>query len=463
MTSGPAHSPRALSDTTIEASQPPPERHPYLDRPNRTLFRLTVPVLFSLVAEPLTGLVDTAFVARLGSAELAALGVGTMALSSVFWIFNFLGISTQTDVARADGRGDTDGRAMVVSVGLTVALTMGLVAGLLLTPATPWIARLLGADGSILQAADTYTSIRWWGAPAILVTITGFGALRGVQRMNLPLWIAVGVNAMNIGLDAVLIFGFGPIPAFGIAGAAWASVAAQWSGAVVVLIVCARVLGARPAFDRARAAALFRAGGDLLLRTGTLTLFILIGTREATRLGADQGAVHQAIRQFWMFTALFLDAAAISGQTLVAYFEGHDHRRAALHVARTVVTWSLVLGVGMSAAMWTLSDQVALLLVPEEARYLFAGPWLAALLFQPLNALTFATDGIHWGTRDFRYLRNATITASTLGISAMYLVKTAGALDVTAIWIVTGGWIVVRVLFGLLRIWPGVGRAPLRA
>lgn len=181
---------------------------------------MTVPVLFSLVAEPVTGLVDTAFVARLGSVELAALGVGTMALSSIFWVFNFLGISTQTDVATADGRRDATARAMVVSVGLTVAAVLGVLAGLLLTPATPWIARLLGADGGILSAADTYTSIRWWGAPAILVTITGFGALRGIQRMSLPLWVAVGVNALNIGLDAVLIFGVGPIPAMGIAGAA---------------------------------------------------------------------------------------------------------------------------------------------------------------------------------------------------------------------------------------------------
>ncbi|MGA1495224.1 MAG: MATE family efflux transporter, partial [Rhodothermales bacterium] len=82
-------------------------QHPFEKAPRRTLFRLSVPVLFSLVAEPITGLVDTAFVSRLGAVELAALGVGTMALSSVFWIFNFLGVATQTDVAQADGRGQS--------------------------------------------------------------------------------------------------------------------------------------------------------------------------------------------------------------------------------------------------------------------------------------------------------------------------------------------------------------------
>ena len=56
--------------------------HPVHQRPHRTLLALGLPVLGSLVAEPLTGLVDTAFVARLGAAPLAALGVGTIVLSA---------------------------------------------------------------------------------------------------------------------------------------------------------------------------------------------------------------------------------------------------------------------------------------------------------------------------------------------------------------------------------------------
>ena len=78
--------------------------HPFVASPHRTLFSMSLPVLLSLIAEPLTGLVDTAFVARLGSESLAALGVGTVALSSIFWAFNFLGIGTQTEVAQAHGR-----------------------------------------------------------------------------------------------------------------------------------------------------------------------------------------------------------------------------------------------------------------------------------------------------------------------------------------------------------------------
>ena len=50
--------------------------HPFVKSPHKTLLSMSLPVLLSLVAEPLTGLVDTAFVARLGAESLAALGVG---------------------------------------------------------------------------------------------------------------------------------------------------------------------------------------------------------------------------------------------------------------------------------------------------------------------------------------------------------------------------------------------------
>lgn len=79
--------------------------HPFESNPHHTLIILAIPVLFSLIAEPLTGLIDTAFISQLGIEALAALGVGTTLISGLFWIFNFLNIGTQTRVAQYLGAG----------------------------------------------------------------------------------------------------------------------------------------------------------------------------------------------------------------------------------------------------------------------------------------------------------------------------------------------------------------------
>jgi len=86
----------------------------------------------------------------------------------------------------------------------------------------------------------------------------------------------------------------------------------------------------------------------------------------------------------------------------------------------------------------------------------FGPAWRVLALSQPLSALSFATDGIHWGTSDFRYLRNAMLVAT--GVSAAVL-GSAGSLE--AVWWISLVWMTVRAGFGVVRVWPGVGRAPL--
>lgn len=435
--------------------------HAFESAPHTTLIKLSIPVLFSLIAEPLTGLVDTAFVAQLGAPSLAALGVGTMALSSIFWIYNFLGIATQTDTAKAFGQGKPEEGGQIAGLAMSVAAVLGVGTALVLWPLTPWIAALLGSSGEVKELAVSYMTIRWIGAPAILITIAGFGALRGVQQMMIPLWIALGVNGLNVVLDAILIFGWGPVPAFGIEGAAAATSVSQWVGAVATMWVVYHSLHVRWQWALDRVLHLFRAGGDLFVRTGMLTLFLIVGTREATRLGAESGAIHQAIRQFWLFTALFLDSFAVAGQSLVGFFLGSDNLVEARRVAKTILQWSFGFGCVLMVGMWLGEPWIASLLVPPAAQYAFSGPWMVAWVMQPVNALAFGTDGIHWGTADFRFLRNATTISTAIGVTLLYIWGLFFEQTIVSIWAVTAIWIVLRVIFGVTRVWPGSQNAPL--
>ena len=99
--------------------------HPFIKHPHKTLIRLSIPVLLSLTAEPITALVDTAFISSLGVVPLAALGVGTTALSSLFWMFNFLGVGTQTEVAQRYGKGESKGTEKILSLALLLSAPSG--------------------------------------------------------------------------------------------------------------------------------------------------------------------------------------------------------------------------------------------------------------------------------------------------------------------------------------------------
>ncbi len=446
----------------VDQSNDDLDQHPFARRPHRTLLFLSLPVVVSLIAEPLTGLADTAFVARLGAVPLAALGLSTTLLSSLFWVFNFLGIGTHTEVARYSGANEPMRARRAASTALWVSLAIG---GLLTLAAWPWVdeaARFMGADDAMAPHAVVYLQIRLLGSAAVLIMLSGFGALRGLQDMKSPLYIAVASNGLNIALDPLMIFGAGPLPAMGVAGAAWASTASQWIAALWVVAVVRRKLGLAFELRTRDVARLFRIGRDLFVRTGLLTLFLLFATRSATRIGAEAGAAHQAIRQMWIFTAFLLDAYAAATQSLVGYFLGAQQVDLARRAAAVSVQWALGTGFALALLLGLGEDAVMALLVPAEARTVFASAWWVACLAQPLNALSFATDGIHWGASDYRFLRNAMLAATAASLGALQFVDLQAESALFSIWLITVAWIGIRALLGVARIWPGIGSAPLR-
>ncbi len=436
--------------------------HPFVKSPHKTLLSMSLPVLLSLVAEPLTGLVDTAFVARLGAESLAALGVGTVTLSGIFWVFNFLGIGTQTEIAQAYGRQEFNVSKEIGGSALVLAALIGLLLVVFGLPFVPHVSRVMGASGAVYDLSSQYIQIRLFGAPAVLLTIAAFGIFRGMQDMRTPFWVAISINTLNIILDPLLIFGYGPFPRLGVFGAGLASTVSQWIGATCLVWIVHKRIGFPKRIRLRDVLKLFKIGRDLFIRTGLLTAFYMITTRAATRIGPDAGAAHQAVRQVWVFSFLFLDAYATTGQSLVGYFIGPRLMAQTRRVARIVCLWSFFTGLVMGVVLWFGKPLVIAFLVPPSAIDLFIPAWAIAALIQPVNALAFATDGIHWGTGDFRYLRNAVITATTCGAIAIYLLDETMAGALTWIWLISAFWIVIRALFGVIRIWPGLGNSPLK-
>jgi MATE family multidrug resistance protein len=300
-----------------------------------------------------------------------------------------------------------------------------------------------------------------FGAPAVLMTIAAFGVLSGFQEMRIPLWIALTVNLVNVLLDAVLIFGVGPFPALGISGAAYATTFSQWLGATAALILLYKRLPFPKRLLVSDIRRLIRIGGDMFVRTGLLLFYLLMATRTATRIGPESGAAHQAVRQFWIFTALFLDAYSVSAQSLIAYFMGMKDTVTSRQVARVVCLWSVITGGLLTVIMLAGQDFFIRMLVPSEAVSIFIVPWMIAALFQPLNAIAFATDGIHWGTGDFGYLRNGMIAATSTGLLGIFLLEHYQIESLKMLWVVTVIWVLVRAGAGLIRVWPGIGNAPL--
>ena len=429
----------------------------FIERPHRTFAILSFPVLISLIAEPLTGIVDTAFIASLGSLDLAALGAATIVLSGILWTFNFLSIGTQTAVAQQMGRNNQLATHSLLGNALWLALLLGTLLAAATQPFVPSIANWMGAKAELADAMTQYLRIRLFGAPAITLTLACFGAFRGVSDMRTPLWIAVGSNLLNIILDACWIFGLGPFPAWELAGAAWASTVSHWLGALTAIFIVNKRIGINWRWRSREIKLLLNAGQALMLRTGLLLAFLLVATRRATEAGVDSGAAHQALRQIWMFAAFLLDAYAASAQSLLAYFIAAGRNAQARRVVHVALQWGIASGVLLTLSMIQAQQQIEKLLVPQSALLLFREAWWLMCLSQPINAISFVSDGILWGRADYPYLRNVMLLASGSGMIAIIFFIQSDLYALWNIWFITVYWISVRALLGLVRSYRTIG------
>ena len=144
----------------------------------RQILRLAVPALGALAADPLVSLVDTAFVGRLGTTPLAALGIDAAIFGLAFFAFNFLAYGVTPLVSRALGRGDPGAAGRIVANGLVAAVGLGLVVTVLLIAAAEPLLDLMGASDDVAGEADGYLI----DAGYMVVLMSVMGTILGAWR-----------------------------------------------------------------------------------------------------------------------------------------------------------------------------------------------------------------------------------------------------------------------------------------
>jgi MATE family multidrug resistance protein len=421
-------------------------------RLDSAILRLTLPALGALAADPLVSMVDTVFVGRLGVVPLAALGVNTSIFALTFVVFNFLAYGTTPMVARAVGRGDRAGAGDVVMQAFLLAIVVGGLATLAVESLAVPIVTLMGAGPDLREPTLSYLRIRALAGPAVLLVTAGHGAFRGYQDTRTPLLVTLGLNAVNLVLDPLFIFGFG----WGLRGAALATLAAQWSGALwfvhLLLRSRRRELGIRPRLPSLPEIRPFlRIGGELALRTLALIGTLTLATAVATRIGTAQVAAHQVGSQIWLLLAMIVDSLAVAAQALVAGYRGAGDAIMARRASNRLLVWGLVSGLALGGLFFLLAPVLPRLFTDEAAVLEAVGqifPFVVAM--QPLNAIVFVWDGVFIGAERFRFLAVQMAFAAACAAIVILLVIPLG-------WGLAGVWWGIVVLMVVRAVTLAVG------
>lgn len=212
-----------MKPRTAKLTQGPVGRH---------LIDMTLPMLWGITTLMAQAFIDTYFLGRVGDLALAAYSFGFPILMIVTSVAIGLGAGTSSVVARAIG-GEDHRRARRLTtdsliLSFIITLAVSVVGMLTIDP----LFRLLGAPEDMIPMIRSFMMILYSGVPFVVVGMVGMSSMRATGDTVLPSKLMIAGAVLNVILDPILIFGLGPIPAFGLNGAAMAGLLAR--GAIFV-------------------------------------------------------------------------------------------------------------------------------------------------------------------------------------------------------------------------------------
>lgn len=201
------------------------------------LVSMALPNVISMLVNSLYNIVDSLFVAQINEQAMTA-------LSLVFPIQNFVsavaigfGIGINALVALYRGAGDHDRADAAATHGMALSVLHGILCTLAATAIMPGFLARFTTDGTIVSMGVTYSTIVFLFATVNMASLAFEKIFQAVGRMKLTMIALISGCVCNILLDPVLIFGLGPVPAMGIAGAALATGIGQAATLVIYLVV----------------------------------------------------------------------------------------------------------------------------------------------------------------------------------------------------------------------------------
>lgn len=201
----------------------------------RCIILLAIPMMLELALESVFAIVDIFFVAKLGPAAIAVVGLTEATVTLLYAVSIGLAIAVTALIARRIGEGDTPSAVMIAAQSFWVAAIISLVISVCGYLYAGEILRFMGAESSIIEDYSGYTKVLFAGSSGIFFIFLLNGVFRGAGDAAIAMRVLWFANGINIVLDPILIFGLGPFPELGVTGAAVATSIGRGCGVLLQL------------------------------------------------------------------------------------------------------------------------------------------------------------------------------------------------------------------------------------
>ncbi len=384
---------------------------------DRQILGLALPAIVANITTPLLSLVDVAIVGHLGSAVyVGAIAVGGSIFSMLYWLFGFLRFGTSGLTAQALGRGSARQTSLLLQRSLLIALGFGLILITAHYPLGHAALSFMDTDADTAGKAWLYFSILIYGAPASLATFALTGWFVGMQDTRTPMWISLLVNVVNITASLILVYAMD----YDLAGVAYGTLLAQWTGFIVSAATCAIHYKVRPQplselLHVSELKTFFKVNTDIFLRTVCLIAVTVWFTRTGAGLGPVMLAVNTLLMQFFILFSYIMDGFAFAGEAICGKSYGASDSHSLNRQIHRLLQWGLALAAVFTAG-YALGGQYLITLLTNDSGVIETAEkyrlWAAGIPLAGFMAFTW--DGVLTGMTRTRLMLGTMSAASAI-------------------------------------------------
>lgn len=403
----------------------------------RQLFNLALPIMGTSFVQMAYSLTDMAWVGRLGSESVAAIG----AVGILTWMTNSISLITkvgaEVSVGQSIGAKDESGARTFASHNVSIAILISLVWGFLLFAFAHPIIGLYKLDAAISAQAVDYLRIVASAFPFIFLSYAFTGIYNGAGMSKIPFYATGCGLLLNMILDPLLIFVFH----LGVEGAAWATWISQ-------AVVCAlfiyqvkrrnRLFGGFPFFIRLRnryAGRIIRLGLPVALLNTFFALINLLMGRTASTYGGHIGLM--TLTAGGQMEAIAWNTSQGFSTGLSAFvaqnYAARENKRV-LSAYHTTLKMTAIFGLFCTILFVFFGNELFALFVPEREAYEAGGIFLRidgySMMFMMLE---ITMQGLFYGTGRTMPPAIISITFNTLRIP-MAVALAATGLGIEGVW-----------------------------
>ncbi|XP_027074535.1 protein DETOXIFICATION 45, chloroplastic [Coffea arabica] len=422
------------------------------------LIMLSVPAIAGQAIEPLAQLMETAYIGKLGALDLASAGISICIFNIISKVFNIPLLSVATsfvaeDISRqGNEESSSDERMTLPSVSTALVLSMGI--GLFEAAAMFFGSGVFLSMMGISMAspmripAEHFLKLRALGAPAVVLSLAIQGILRGFKDTRTP------VLCLGLGNFAAVFFF--PVAMYvfqlGVTGAAISTVASQYIVTVLMLWhLNKRTALLLPSLKSLHFGDYLKSGGFLLGRTLAAVLTVTLSTSMAARQGALSMAAHQICLQVWLSASLLVDAQAAAGQALIASSLAKRDYGRVKEITYMAIKTGLFTGISIAVILGLSFPSIAKLFTNDvQVLDIVKSGLLFVSASQPLNALAYIFDGLHYGVSDFPFAACSMMVVGA--ISSAFLLYAPSIVGLSGVWSGLTIFMGLRTVAGYMRL-----------